>query len=178
MAWCILEGNTLAWKSSTFKTEASTVKLILQQETTVKVRKAITRLPQTMTLYEGAKPTETTYSTIQTIETFQGKKQTVTLKKGQTLLLDFGQNLVGWIVFTAKGREGTTVYVKPGEMLNDNSDPKRLNNGPAGSIWRYNLMNAAATETYILTGKEKGEPFSPAPLFTVSAMLKLLLQRR
>lgn len=165
LAWCTFEGSTLAWQPVVTKTGASSVKLIPQQGPTVKIREALTRQPLSMTLYEGTTPTGTTYGTIQIRQSIKGKNRPVTVQKGQTLLVDFGQNLAGWVVFTVQGAEGTTVYVKPGEMLNVKGDKERLDNGPAGSIWRYNLRDAAATETYILAGKSTGETFQPSASF-------------
>ena len=127
----------------------------------VKIRdKALWRHPQRVTLYDGATPTNTDYGEIHVVKNLTSFSSPVTLKKGQTLLIDFGQNMVGWIDFAVKGQKGTELTCTFGEMLNYNGDARRLDKGPAGSLWTYNLREAKATFRYTLRGGEveKGHP--------------------
>ena len=63
-----------------------------------------------------------------------------TLAKGETLVVDFGQNCAGVPVFAFKAAEGTVLTCLPAEMLNDgNGERSRGNDGPAGSAYRENL---------------------------------------
>lgn len=67
-------------------------------------------------------------------------------------VLDFGQNLVGWVQFRARGQSGDTVRFYHAEVL----DPK------TGNIYLENLRAADAMATYILSG----EPQTLEPHFT------------
>jgi len=66
-----------------------------------------------------------------------------------TYLVDFGQNLVGWVRWRAQGLSGQKITVRHGEMLN-----------PNGTLYTSNLRGAAATDVYWLRGgrEEKLEP--------------------
>ncbi len=63
-----------------------------------------------------------------------------TLAKGETLVVDFGQNCAGVPIFVFAAAEGTVLTCLPAEMLNDgNGERSRGNDGPAGSVYRENL---------------------------------------
>ena len=73
---------------------------------------------------------------------FDGKTA-VTLAKGETLVVDFGQNCAAVPAFTFDAKEGTVLTCLPGEMLNDrNGETSRGNDGPGGSVYRVNLRIA------------------------------------
>ena len=64
----------------------------------------------------------------------------VTLAKGETLVVDFGQNCAAEPGFIFKAAPGTVLTCLPAEMLNDaNGERSRGNDGPAGSVYRANL---------------------------------------
>ena len=81
------------------------------------------------------------------VETIQPK--TVTPSANGAYVFDMGQNMVGWVTLKVSGAAGTVVRLRFAEILN-----------PDGSIYRENLRNADATDTYILRG-EGEEQFSP-----------------
>ncbi|MBQ0073281.1 MAG: family 78 glycoside hydrolase catalytic domain [Prevotella sp.] len=140
-------------------------KLIPEFGPKVRIRdKAMWRNPQKVTLYEGTKPTNTDYGEINVVKTLSSFSSPFTLKKGHTLLIDFGQNMVGWINFAVKGQKGTELTCTFGEMLNYNGDAHRLDKGPAGSLWTYNLREAKATLRYTLQGG-KVETYHPRHTF-------------
>ena len=64
-------------------------------------------------------------------------------------VIDFGQNLVGWVVVKAKGNSGDTVTIQHAEVLDKNGD-----------FYTENLRAAKATDHYILRGGEE-ETFEP-----------------
>jgi alpha-L-rhamnosidase len=71
--------------------------------------------------------------------TFDGKTP-VALAKGETLVVDFGQNCAAVPAFVFKAIEGTVLTCLPAEMLNDaNGERSRGNDGPGGSVYRENL---------------------------------------
>ncbi|HEY8898192.1 MAG TPA: family 78 glycoside hydrolase catalytic domain [Niastella sp.] len=61
---------------------------------------------------------------------------------GKTVL-DFGQNLVGWVTIKAKGKSGDSIVIKHAEVLDK-----------YGNFYTENLRAAKATATYVLDGKE------------------------
>ncbi len=64
----------------------------------------------------------------------------IRIKKGETLVLDFGQNCAAVPSFVFKGREGTVLTCLPAEILNDSLGAKeRGMDGPEGSVHRKNL---------------------------------------
>ena len=63
-----------------------------------------------------------------------------TLAKGETLVVDFGQNCAAVPMFVFAAAEGTVLTCLPAEMLNDgNGERSRGNDGPGGSVYRENL---------------------------------------
>jgi alpha-L-rhamnosidase len=60
---------------------------------------------------------------------------------GGAYVFDMGQNMVGWPVLTVSGKAGTRVRMRTAEILN-----------PDGTLYRANLRNADATDTYVLRG--------------------------
>ena len=63
-----------------------------------------------------------------------------TLKPGETLVVDFGQNAAAVPSFRFAAPAGTVLTALPAEMLNDNGGLKsRGNDGPEGSVYRVNL---------------------------------------
>jgi alpha-L-rhamnosidase len=75
-------------------------------------------------------------------ETFKPIK-VLTTPNGKTVL-DFGQNLVGWVLVKAKGKSGDSIVIKHAEVLDKD-----------GNFYTENLRAAKATATYILDGKEE-----------------------
>lgn len=72
-------------------------------------------------------------------ETFTASK-IITTPSGEKVL-DFGQNLVGWVVVKATGKAGDKIVIKHAEVLDK-----------AGNFYTDNLRAAKATATYILKG--------------------------
>jgi len=64
-------------------------------------------------------------------------------------VIDFGQNLVGWVQLKVKGNEGDTVTISHAEVLDKE-----------GNFYTANLRQAKAQDTYILKGKNE-ETFEP-----------------
>ena len=122
------------------------------------------RQPKTITIYHDTIATGTTFGQIRVDRTL-GNEPFV-LHRGETAVVDLGQNMVGWLLFEARAKGGTTLNVRHGEMLNDNGDRKgRLDDGPGGSVWSYNLRTAKATVQYTFRGDAKGETYHPSHTF-------------
>ncbi|MBQ3096586.1 MAG: family 78 glycoside hydrolase catalytic domain [Kiritimatiellae bacterium] len=61
------------------------------------------------------------------------------LKKGETLVVDFGQNCAAVPEFRFSAKRGTKLTALPAEMLNDADKGVRGCDGPKGSVYRANL---------------------------------------
>jgi alpha-L-rhamnosidase len=70
--------------------------------------------------------------------------------KGETIL-DFGQNMVGWVQVVARGPAGTTITIRHAEVLDQQ-----------GNLYTENLRQAAQTTRYTLKGQtDADERFEP-----------------
>ena len=80
-------------------------------------------------------------------EVFHPKKL-ITTPKGETVI-DFGQNLVGWVVLNIKGKAGDEIRIYHAEVLDKD-----------GNFYTTNLRHAKSEIKYILAGNspEKHEP--------------------
>ena len=65
-------------------------------------------------------------------------------------VIDFGQNLVGWVIIKVKGKAGDTITVSHAEVL----DKK-------GNFYVENLRSAKAQNKYVLKGTGEKEIFEP-----------------
>jgi alpha-L-rhamnosidase len=75
-------------------------------------------------------------------------KKVLTTPKGE-LVIDFGQNLTGWVSVKIKGKSGDSIRLSHAEVLDK-----------AGNFYTTNLRSARAQDLYILKGGEE-ESFEP-----------------
>ncbi|HAX83661.1 MAG TPA: hypothetical protein DCY15_04045 [Ruminococcaceae bacterium] len=129
---------------------------------TVQVRDELSLKAKKMTVYDGIKYNGSNYGEINVCA--EPKAFPLTLKKGQTLIIDLEQEMVGWAKLTLKGERGTTVNVHYAEFLNDSGEISRGNDGAKGSLYTINLRSALAKGTYILSGREE-ETYRPTFTF-------------
>jgi alpha-L-rhamnosidase len=80
-------------------------------------------------------------------ETFQPLKM-ITTPKGEQVI-DFGQNLVGWVIMKVKGKGGDKITITHAEVLDKD-----------GNFYTTNLRSAKAQDNYILKGDTE-ETFEP-----------------
>ena len=92
-------------------------------------------------------------------ETFNPVK-ILTTPNGEKVI-DFGQNLVGWVMMKAKGNAGDTITISHAEVLDKN-----------GNFYTENLRDAKAQAIYILRG-EGEELFEPHFTFFGFRYIKL-----
>ena len=69
---------------------------------------------------------------------------------GDTYIVDFGQNMAGWVAFRIKGSHASTIKVRYAERLDSN-----------GQLYTANLRDARAEDLYICNGEEKGAFWHP-----------------
>ena len=92
----------------------------------------------------------------------------MTVKAGETLVVDFGQNSAAVPSFVFKAAEGTVLTCLPGELLNDgNGARSRGMDGPEGSLHRENLRMAESGMilTYTFGAGEKYVSYHPTTTF-------------
>ena len=78
----------------------------------------------------------------------------VELDVGETLVVDFAQNAAAIPEFEFSAPAGTTLSMRPAEMLNDgNGAKKRGCDGPEGSIYTTNYRQARTTLNYTFAGE-------------------------
>lgn len=88
----------------------------------------------------------------------------LTLRQGQVLILDFGQETVGRPRIRLQAAKGTTLEVYMSEMLNDSGDKTRGNDGPKGDTYLANYRSALARAVYV-AGGEGEETLEPQYVF-------------
>lgn len=67
----------------------------------------------------------------------------ITTMSDGRIIVDFGQNMAGWISFRPEGNGGDTITIRYAEKLT-----------PEGELYTDNLRDALSTDTYICSGKE------------------------
>lgn len=91
----------------------------------------------------------------------------LTLKKGQTMIVNMGQNLTAVPRIEFEALEGTKVTLRFAEMLNDGSSAGNgatQADGPKGSIYQKSLRGARSLATYIFSGNGR-ETYQPSMSF-------------
>lgn len=134
---------------------------------TVKIRDFLDMKPVSATVYNGIVDNGSELGKINVIKQLDAENapKNIVLKKGETVVYDMSQNMVGWAHFTVKGQKDTLVTLRHAEMLNDSGKFSRGNDGPDGSLYTANYRSAKAKAKYTLCGKENGEEYRPAFTF-------------
>ena len=115
------------------------------------------------TVYKKTETSGSNYGTINVLKTTSSAP--ISLTNGQAVILDFGQNIVGWVRLKVRGRSGNCLHIRFSEMLNDTGEKSRGNDGPGGSLYLANLRTAKAECYYTLSGKTEGEEYHPTTTF-------------
>ena len=121
----------------------------------LRVRRALARYPISAVLHEGTVEDGSAHGAICVLETKLGRGcEAITLKKGQKLILDMGQNMVGRPKISISGAaSGTTITGLFAELLNDSGDPARGSDGPRGSLYVANYRWALSRMVYVAAGR-------------------------
>jgi len=118
---------------------------------TIGVRDGLTRTSVCCTLYADIKDDGTDFGAIVPLSV--GTSLPGRLLPGQTLILDFGQNLVGRVRIRARGTVGTALQIRYAEMCNDSGEKARGCDGPKGSIYTANYRSAHSCVKYTFGGE-------------------------
>lgn len=112
--------------------------------------------PVSTTIYDTITPCND-FGKIAVRESWDGPRA-FTLKKGETAIVDFGQNTAGVPRIKVRGKRGTRLKMRFAERLNDTGLASLNNDGPEGSIYRKNYRSEnVAVQYYTLSGGSKGE---------------------
>ena len=162
-AWTSAGFNDADW-SETAVNNYFTGNIISFIGQSVRVRKSLEQTPKNIKIHNGTTPNGTTYGEVNVMRTLNNT-HAFTLAAGETAIIDFGQNFVGWINFKVIGAQGTKLTARFAEMLNDSGAESRGNDNAKGTLYLRNLRSAKATLCYITKGDAQGETFHPSMTF-------------
>lgn len=128
----------------------------------IKVRDALALKPQKVVISDGVVYNGTHYGKIDVCE--ENAALPYTLKIGQKMTIDFGQETVGWLKIKVKAAKGTEIKMRYAEFLNDSGDMNRGNDGPEGSVYTINLRSALGKGCYV-TCSDETEEYRPTFTF-------------
>lgn len=129
----------------------------------VRIRPHLSRKPLTVTVYDGIKDNGSDFGEINTVRDYVNE-DSFPLRKGETAIIDFGQNMVALPDLRFYTKKGTFIQLRVAEMLNDSGLKSRGNDNPKGSAYTINYRGARAKAYYVARGEENGEHYRP--LFT------------
>ena len=113
---------------------------------------------------EGA--TDDAYGKVVVLKNFAPGEE-MTVKAGETLVVDFGQNCAGVPSFVFKAAKGTVLTCLPSELLNDGNGAKsRGMDGPEGSCHRTNLRAHNISFRSVYTFADSKDFVSYTPRYT------------
>lgn len=161
--WCSKDASLAGWNGVEFSNEFKGVIQALASAP-IEELKELEILPKGATVFKTPVHTVGNAGMIDITSTADGVSP-LTLRKGESVIYDFGQNFAGWVEFTVKGNRGNRVRLRYSEMLNDTGEKSRGNDGPGGSLYLLNLRSAKAQTFYTLAGKEAGETYRPTMTF-------------
>lgn len=125
----------------------------------IKVIESLERKPISLFVYDGIEENGSDFGALKLIAS--PSQFPYVLEKGRILIIDFGQNIAGWVKISAKGEKGTRIDLQFAEMLNDSGLISRGNDGPENSLYRSNYRYALSQDTYFLSGKTIAETYRP-----------------
>ncbi|MBR6680398.1 MAG: family 78 glycoside hydrolase catalytic domain [Clostridia bacterium] len=157
----ISAGAELYWKET--DTEEHDIEVTPHIGPAIRVRKGLDRTPESVTIYNGIIDNGTDFGEINVVRTLNNNS--FHLAKGEHAVLDLGQNMVGYPIFTVKGKRDTEIMIRTGEMLNDSGSKERGNENAKGTIYSLNYRSAKSKIQYILRGTPDGESYRPVFTF-------------
>lgn len=133
--------------------------------------------PQSAYAYKEIKNNSTDFGEIIVNENYTAQDMfPLEIKKGETLIVDLGQNMTGVPYVEYGALPGTQIEIQFAEMLNDSGEEERGNDGPKGSLYRANYRSATTNVT-ILSGKDERETYAPTFFYTGFRYLSLTADR-
>ncbi len=130
----------------------------------LRLRADLTRRAISAVLWRRIDEDGTTYGSIRPRSKRVGNDcEEVTLRVGEHLTIDLGQNFAGVPCVVLSAASGTEIHLTVGEMLNDSGSRERGSDGARGTIYVENYRSARAAITYVAHG---GGQERYAPQFT------------
>ena len=126
----------------------------------VRINHDLSRNPVSLTIYDGFIENGSDYGKINITRQPKGSEK-ISLKKGECLIIDFGQEIVGFPSISLKASKGTYVQIKVAEMLNDSGLISRGNDNPEGSLYTINYRDARSKAYYVANGNDENENYCP-----------------
>lgn len=127
----------------------------------IRVRPDLTRRPQSATVHCGTDDDGSEMGKIHVLSRRIGLGcEKTTLKAGQSIILDMGQDMVGRPAITVRAPRGTVIRGYVAEMLNDSGESSRGNDGPRDSMYIKNYRSALARIYYVAAGRDE-ERYAP-----------------
>ncbi len=161
--WTMTDYESSDWSGAAISNDFKGI-ISAHTGTTVQVRNELTRDYVSATVYKGTVKNNSNYGKINVIKVYN-EKQTIHIEKGQSVIFDMGQNMVGWPYITIKGEKNTVISFRYAEMLNDSGKTSRKNDGPEGSLYTANYRSAKSVGKYIMSGNTEGESYRPSMTF-------------
>ncbi len=143
----IVNPDSTEWKKAEIFTDY-TCEIVNFEGEKVRVTEYIA--PQSAVVYRGIKDNDTDFGEIKVIKKAVGENcECIMLKAGQTLIMDFGVDIVGRPSLAINALNGTEIKCLFAEMLNDSGDRSRGNDGPKGSLYIENYRSALSRFNYV-----------------------------
>ncbi|MBR3086257.1 MAG: family 78 glycoside hydrolase catalytic domain [Kiritimatiellae bacterium] len=116
----------------------------------VRLRRDLALAPRSIRMWSGAEGADDThYGHIRVIGEFRDGDE-ITLRPGEHLQIDFGQNAAAVPEIQMAGPRNSRVTVRVAEMLNDgNGAYDRHNDGPEGELYKDNYREARSEARYV-----------------------------
>lgn len=154
------------WQSARECTGFELPQIVPEQGAPIRQRDNLSLSPISAVIYEGIIDNGSDFGKINVKRTHIGLGcERDTLKAGEVMILDFGQNQVGRPRIEIKAKTGTHIRGHVAEMLNDSGSLARKNDGPEGSLYVANYRSARAKVNYI-SCSEDGHEEVYMPLYT------------
>ena len=119
----------------------------------IRVQKPLERRPFSAVVHTGAKDNGTDYGEICVKSKKIGNGCEIgVLHYDESIILDFGQNIVGRPRLKIKASPGTKITGYFAEFLNDSGLESRGNDGPKGSVYIKNYRHAKSRLVYVASG--------------------------
>ena len=112
--------NCITWDNVT--TETHDIFVTPHVGPTIMVREGLTRKPQTIVIYNGTEDNGSDYGKIHVVRESAGE-DSFKLSKGESAVIDLGQNMVGWPTFTVKGAKPHSIPYMAGTTSEDMAPP-------------------------------------------------------
>ena len=124
----------------------------------VRVREFLERKPVSLTVYNGTEADGSHYGKISAVSQKSGGACfPCRITRGESVILDMGQNIVGRPRICLRAARGTKISVYFAEMLNDSGSASRGCDGAGGSLYLGNYRSALSRAVYVAAGDGEEE---------------------